>query len=120
MNEFQKNCYSKCPNNTELSETKDYYCEPQCPKEYPFEVIESQECVNNCTIDEFNKKICRLNYNENNIKLMTDYLINEISKENFKISEVYKGSDIFIEEEYATYIQSLLKIFQIFLNVKKF
>ena len=45
---------------------------------------------------------------------MTDYLINEISKENFKISDVYKGSDIFIEEKYGTYTITTENISNIF------
>ena len=34
--EFKKECFSECPNNTEISKTNPYYCNVKCPKEYPF------------------------------------------------------------------------------------
>ena len=66
--EFKNNCYSNCPNNTELYEFIDYYCVPQCSQENPFAIIKSQECFKYCTIDELLKKICKFSYSKNNIK----------------------------------------------------
>ena len=59
--EFKNECYSICPDSTESSEIKDNYCIPQCSKKNPFVLIESQECVNNCTIDELKNNICIYN-----------------------------------------------------------
>ena len=50
--EFRKKCYDKCPNNTE---NMNYYCDIKCPKEYPFEIKETQQCVSNCSIIERKK-----------------------------------------------------------------
>ena len=99
---FRKNCYSNCPNNTELLEELDYYCIPRCSKEYPFEIINSQECVNHCTIYELMKKICRFNYKKNNLKYMSNYIINEIENEIFNVTDIYNGINI-IGERYATF-----------------
>ena len=52
--EFKKRCYKVCPQNTTISDnnllTNKYFCEVICPKDYPFEIIASQECVKSCSI----------------------------------------------------------------------
>ena len=102
--EFRNKCYSICPDNTQISDLKkNYYCDPICSKERPFEIIEYQECVNNCSISEFNQKICRLNYNKKNNKYLSDYLIKEIENENFNYTKVYDGENILIEEKYSNF-----------------
>ena len=53
-----KKCYRECPKNTILN---NYYCEVECPESLPYEILKTQECVNNCTVNEINKKMCILN-----------------------------------------------------------
>ena len=101
--EFKKQCYSKCPENTESSEINEFYCDPKCTKEKPFEIIDIQECINNCSIYELMSKTCRLNYDKRNIKFISNYLINKIEKELFNITDVNLGNTILIEEKYAIF-----------------
>ena len=51
--EFKHICYQECPYNiSEKSKIKDFFCEAKCPLEFPFKIIETQNCVNYCTINE--------------------------------------------------------------------
>ena len=70
--EFRKRCYKDCPinslfrgNNTELdyfSLDINYLCKPICNKTNPFELIYTQECVENCPIINIIDKTCIFNY----------------------------------------------------------
>ena len=61
--EFRATCFKECPLNiSEKSETKNLYCEAKCPREFPFEIIKTQNCVNNCSIAERQKNLCKINY----------------------------------------------------------
>ena len=56
--EFRKNCYKECHHE----ESKEREDDPNlfkviCPYDKPFEIVESQVCVNNCTIMERRHKI---------------------------------------------------------------
>ena len=46
--EFRKKCLEKCPENTKVQNI-DFYCEIECPKESPYELIENQTCIKNCS-----------------------------------------------------------------------
>ena len=59
--EFKKKCYSDCPPNTKKNK---FYCKIECPIELPYEIVETQECVQNCSDYDIEKKICIVN-NEN-------------------------------------------------------
>ena len=72
--EFRKKCYENCPDNTR---NNNYYCEIKCPIDFPYEIIETQECVNNCTLEDLDKGICILN--------------NKIGKENIEQDEISKN-----------------------------
>ena len=64
--EFRKVCYEQCPPDKSFNETKDdYFCKITCPFEAPFEMVEKQICVNNCTIMERYYGLCRTNYKGN-------------------------------------------------------
>ena len=106
--EFQKKCYYSCPKNiSEISEEKENYCEIICPKESPFEIIEIQHCVSNCTISQLNNKLCKLNFKSNNktemneilekmVENIRDKLINSLDLDTSIIDE---GEDIIIQEK---------------------
>ena len=62
--EYQKKCYKVCPVDEELlvDKTSDI-CRAKCPNfEEPFEMIEEQTCVSNCTIMERKEGKCITNY----------------------------------------------------------
>ena len=83
--EFRHICYKECPYNiSEKSTTKNFYCEAKCPKEFPFELIETQNCVNNCTIKERQNGLCKINYipPENEIDKEAEEKAIEILKKN--------------------------------------
>ena len=40
-----------------------------CPEEYPFEIISTQQCVNNCHINFILKEECKINFEENKEKI---------------------------------------------------
>ena len=107
--EFRKECYQECPYNiSEKSKIKDFYCEATCPKEYPFEIVETQDCVNNCSIIQRARNLCIINFlsedNENNkeveeksVENIKDELIND-----FDTSDIDKGINIVIEQKEST------------------
>ena len=104
--EFQKKCYEPCPQNiSEISQEKEYYCEIRCPKELPYELIDSQKCTKNCTLSQINKKLCKINLvseNENEKNEAQEKLIENIQEEianGIDTSGIDKGEDIIIQEK---------------------
>ena len=75
--QFRNKCYDKCPNDTEISDEKDFYCEVLCNEEFPFEIIETQECVKKCDIISLLEKTCKLNYKPS-YKILSNLIIDEI------------------------------------------
>ena len=103
--EFRKKCYNKCPMDiTVLSEEKENYCSIKCTKEFPFELIEIQQCVNNCTLFQMSNKLCKLNFKSNNkteMNLILEKMIANIKNEiihGANITKIDKGEDIIIQE----------------------
>ena len=95
--EFKNKCYNKCPNNTRISSINNKYCEPICQEENPFEIINNQECVKNCSIYSLENKLCRLNYNESNNDLIFINIENDLTNEYFNISQINEEKEIIIE-----------------------
>ena len=63
--EYRKTCYQKCPVEEKLLVQPQIgnICRAKCPNfEEPFEIVEKQICVSNCTIMERNKGKCVTNY----------------------------------------------------------
>ena len=50
--EFQKICHEKCPIFSKSSEKDEFYCIADCPEDRPYEIIKTQECVENCSMTE--------------------------------------------------------------------
>ena len=75
----------------------------KCPKEYPFEILETHICVNNCTIFGIYNGLCIINYdskdNEEN-KEIEEKAIENIRKEMkyFNLSYIDKVEDIRIQQ----------------------
>ena len=111
--EFNQTCYEKCPNYiSQESKINHFYCELKCPKEYPYEIIKTQECVNQCTISERQKGLCKINYQpeENNAnneanKEIEEKVVENIKEEltkDFDTSDIDKGENIVIKQKDST------------------
>ena len=76
----------------------------KCTKQYPFEIVNTQECVNNCTINDRKNKLCIINYiseDEDSSKVQ-DEAINNIREDltsGFDVTDIDQGGDIVIEEK---------------------
>ena len=74
----------------------------------PYELIENQKCVNNCTITQINKKLCKINFisenksekNEAQEKMVED-IQGEITN-GIDTSGIDSGEDIIIQEKDVT------------------
>ena len=114
--EFRNNCYINCPSNSispenvsyffpeeiikNINQEKNFYCEAICSEEYPLEKINTQECVNECSVKELKEKSCIIKYINNKIEINTknnytiteDILLKNI--ENYFTSDEYNTSNI--------------------------
>ena len=106
--EFRHTCYEKCPEDISVnSKTIKFYCEAICTKEFPFEIISTQYCVNTCTISQRQKGLCKINYeskeetnNEQVNKEVEDKALQNIQEElieSFDTSEIDEGENIVIK-----------------------
>ena len=117
--EYKKLCYEKCPLGTEISKEKNNHCEIICNEEKPFKKISTQECVENCDIEQINNKECILEYSLNNsteednktasinkeIKTQDIFLKNiekSLTSGNFNTSKIENGIDEIIQNEKIT------------------
>ena len=108
--EFQNKCYEKCPPETKI---KEKYCDAVCNEDNPFEIIETQECVNFCEINLFLSEKCIFKYQEENknisdeikIKIQDKILHNtEIGfiSENYDTTNLDNGKDEIIKNNKMT------------------
>ena len=123
--EFHNRCHEKCPlNSTERNNTKElekflingeYFCKHICTEEFPFELILSQQCLNNCDTRDIINGLCILNYqNEEYDKIkIYDTILKNI--ENMFMSNDYNTSsleqgnnEIFIYEELTVSLTTVL------------
>jgi len=117
--EFQKKCFSECPENSMERENKkelelfsldeNYFCKPICNKTFPYEIIHTQICVTKCNIESIVNHSCIVNYQEkqetNNFDIF-DNLINDIEElltsEDYNTSEIENGNNEVIKYEHMT------------------
>ena len=106
---FQKKCYNACPPNiSKISDKKENYCEIICPKELPFELIETQKCVNNCALKQIISNLCVINFkndNKNEENEAQENKVENVRKEitnGFDTSDIDAGKDIVIQEKDIT------------------
>ena len=130
---FKSQCYPECPEGTIKSLNKPFYCEIICNENQPFELINEQICVEDCSLNLIKQKLCVLKYlkiqiednSENNnvenkkneeIKAI-NMLLNNYEKgftsEDYNTSEIDKEQDDVYEEK------ELKVIFSNFDNQKK-
>ena len=102
-----KNCYEECPNDISIQSNKNnFYCKIKCPKEYPFEIIETHLCVDICTIYEQEQGLCKINYVSNEeSKEAEEKAVENVKEEltkNFNTSNLDKGENIVIKQKDST------------------
>ena len=111
--EFRKQCFEKCPANTEPSKIKEFYCEIICNEDKPFERIKLQECVENCDINEMQLNLCVTKYisnetnSENKIKdkiidKKFESIENSLTSDNYNTSNLDNGKTEVIKDEKFT------------------
>ena len=111
---YKNICYPECPEGTYISEIKPYFCEVICYEEKPFELIEEQECSNNCSISELKKKNCLIKYIDNTKRNNTnkkelEIIAQDVILENFRneityynTSDADNGKDDIFEDKKMT------------------
>ena len=106
--EFNHTCFRECPYNiSKISKKKNNYCEVICPKELPFEIVETQSCVSNCYIIQRVTGRCIINYipDDVNNKEVEEKEVENIKDEltkGFNTSDVDKGTNMIIEQKDST------------------
>ena len=98
--EFRNQCLKNCPIYTE---NINYFCKIICTKEFPFEIVKIQQCVSNCTINEFENNICIINYvnNETNENVDNDF-VNNIKRDlinGYNSSKIDEGKDVVLQQK---------------------
>ena len=104
--DFRKECFEECPQNTRTFDTNNHHCEIICNKSEPYELINSQECVSNCTLYELSKELCKVNYEDDNFEIEKEIVknIQQELKEEFNISVLGNGEEFTIKEKGIIYI----------------
>ena len=104
---FQSQCYTECPPETRISDEDPKRCKVVCPFERPFEIVELEICVANCTILQRRNKYCITNYegnmtNEEVQDKVQANIVDEIIK-SFNYSLITDNESIVIVENGTTY-----------------
>ena len=79
--EYENRCYRSCPYGT--FETNNNQCTKDlqdCPKNFPYKIVDSNQCVSNCLIEDFFNSKCVISNQDIKVKQnFIDLLINGIS-----------------------------------------
>ena len=130
---YRNQCYPECPENTIKSLNKNFDCEIICNESQPFELINEQICIEDCSLNLIKQKLCIFKYQkiqiednpENNngenkkneeikvINILLDSYEKGFTSEDYNTSEIDKGQDDVYEEK------ELKVIFSNFDNQKK-
>ena len=102
--EFLNKCYSYCPMDTVVSETRDHFCDLSCPFERPFMLVSKIICVSNCSIMDRRDRECVTHYFGNrSYSEIQDRILNDINSQltnkKFNISLIKEGSIIINETD---------------------
>ena len=103
---FNNICYEECPNNTQISKDNKYICEIICPKEFPYELIETHKCVRECSINDIFRHKCRINYKEKNNENLSNKIVEDILNGNLReiLEQILLNKTEFIYmEDYAVH-----------------
>ena len=95
------NCYPKCDNYMIIDIDGNYICinNTLCPIEYPYLIVDINQCIDYCSLSDMINKLCILN-NKNDTKIYGQMIENikyELMNGIFNISDIYNGENIIIE-----------------------
>ena len=77
--EYKKKCYRECPNGVNHNSlNKNYFCDSECSKEQPFEIVEFQNCTNFCGINEMFNKSCISKYIDEDRNIVSNLILDNI------------------------------------------
>ena len=130
---YRNQCYPECPEGTIKSLNQPFYCEIICNESQPFELINEQICIEDCSLNLIKQKLCIFKYQKiqiednsenNNVENKKNEEIKAINKlldnyekgftsEDYNTSEIDKGQDDVYEEK------EMKVIFSNFDNQKK-
>ena len=101
--EYRRVCYQECPVSPDLLILSGHICRASCPEfEEPFEMVDLQICVSNCTIMERKDRWCITNYvgNRTNVEVQDKVWSNLLKDivDNFNFSYVNENQSIILEE----------------------
>ena len=82
--QFQKKCYEECPPKSQKSKEKEFFCDAICDEENPYELIETQKCVDYCDIDLILSGLCITKYKVNKKEQINNKSEKEIKEEEIK------------------------------------
>ena len=108
---YKSKCYNKCPDQSHSLLINQYLCEDDyllCPESQPYESIEMNKCIEECSALDFFSGICRTNiYNEKTKEKMVNNIINEIKNGSLNIflELIKEGNDDFLIKNYDTIYQ---------------
>ena len=95
--EFQKICHEECPIYSKKSDKDEFRCVADCPEERPYEIIKTQECVENCSTTEILSYECIINNKKlpvnQNLKddivlgFLTQYLTGDYNTSNISLQD---------------------------------
>ena len=90
--EFRNTCYNECPSDISyISKSNNYFCEVNCTKQMPFEIVNEQNCINFCSINDIDNKLCKSKYEDEdtNSNLILNNIHKDIITSNFNKNELY-------------------------------
>ena len=103
---FQGKCYKECPAGISREiDSNTTLCKPICPYDFPYEIVDSQVCVESCTLLERKNKICIDNYvgNKTNLQDLTQQTIIESIINSFNTTLIDSNSTFMLEENGTIY-----------------
>ena len=96
-----KNCFPKISckyyyyYNFDEHNSKYKICLPKdavCPEEFPYEIIETKECVFSCSYENLFNSVCKLSNTNPNISQIKEYYEYEIQNNYFIINQILNGN----------------------------
>ena len=105
---FRGKCYKNCPpEESRQSEDNPNFCKTICSIDEPFEMVETQTCVPNCTIMDRRDKLCVTNYEGNKTisqlqNLVQTDIMNDITR-TFNYSKITNNETVMIDENGTLY-----------------
>ena len=105
--QFRHTCFEQCPNDSKnYTNSSGSYCNASCPFEKPFEMVETQYCLSNCTIMDRYNKLCFTNYDGNRNSEVQDMVLSDFKADiidTFDYTIINESHNIIHEEKNVIY-----------------